>query len=32
MMFSDPMDADFKIPKIFVEVLDKIFILHADND
>jgi citrate synthase len=32
MMFSDPMDADFRIPKLFVEILDKVFILHADND
>lgn len=32
MMFSDPMDRDFKIPKIFVDYMDKIFIMHADND
>ena len=32
MMFADPMEREFKIPKIFVEYMDKIFILHADND
>ena len=32
MMFSDPMDREFKIPKIFVDYFEKIFILHADND
>ena len=32
MMFADPLDPDFRIPKIFVETLDKVFILHADND
>jgi citrate synthase len=32
MMFQDPMDPDFKVPKIFVDVLEKIFILHADCD
>ena len=32
MMFADPMDKDFKVPKIFVEAMDKIFILHAEMD
>lgn len=32
MMFADPMDPDFEIPKLFVDYFDKIFILHADND
>lgn len=32
MMFSDPLDKDFQIPKIFVDYFEKIFILHADND
>jgi citrate synthase len=32
MMFSDPMDDSFKVPKIFVETMDKIFILHAEMD
>lgn len=32
MMFSDPMDQNFKIPKVFVDYFEKIFILHADND
>ena len=32
MMFSDPMDPLFQVPPIFVEFMDKIFILHADND
>jgi citrate synthase len=31
-MFSDPMDKDFKVPKVMVDFMDKIFILHADND
>lgn len=31
MMFSDPMDSDFKVPKLFIEYMNKIFILHADN-
>jgi citrate synthase len=30
MMFQDPMDSDFKVPQIFVELTEKIFILHAD--
>ena len=32
MMFQDPMDTEFKLPKIFVQVTEKIFILHADCD
>jgi citrate synthase len=32
MMFADPMDKNFKIPKLFVDYFEKIFILHADND
>jgi len=32
MMFSDPMDHEFKVPKIFVDFFEKVFILHADND
>jgi citrate synthase len=32
MLFSDPMDPDFKVPDLFVEIMDKVFILHADND
>lgn len=32
MMFNDPLDPEFRIPKIFVDTLDKVFILHADND
>ena len=32
MMFSDPMDPSFKVPNIFVEYFEKIFIIHADND
>jgi len=32
MMFNDPMDRDFSLPKIFVEITEKLFILHADCD
>ena len=32
MMFQDPMDREFKLPKIFVEVTEKLFILHAECD
>ena len=32
MMFSDPMDPDFKVPPVMVEALDKILILHADHE
>ena len=30
MMFQDPMDKNFELPKILVEVMEKIFILHAE--
>ena len=32
MMFSDPMDREFLVPKLFIEYFEKMFILHADND
>ena len=32
MMFADPMDSDFKLPQVFIDVTEKIFILHADCD
>jgi citrate synthase len=32
MLFADPLDADFKIPQVMVDALDKIFILHADHE
>jgi citrate synthase len=32
MMFSDPTDKEFRVPKIFIDYFEKIFILHADND
>ena len=32
MMFADPMDKEFKVPTMFVEYFEKLFILHADND
>ena len=32
MMFNDPMDIEFKLPQIFVEMVEKIFILHAECD
>ena len=32
MMFSDPMDHEFSVPKLFVDYFEKVFILHADND
>ena len=33
MMFADPLDsADFKVPEVMVEALDKILILHADHE
>lgn len=32
MMFSDPLDPDFRIPPVMVEALDKILILHADHE
>jgi len=32
MMFSDPMNPDFKIPQLFVDIMEKVFIIHTDND
>lgn len=32
MMFADPMDPNFRVPKIFVDTMEKIFILHAELD
>ena len=32
MLFADPMEKDFKVPKLFVDYFEKVFILHADND
>jgi len=32
MMFQDPMDSEFKLPQIMVQVMEKIFILHAECD
>ncbi|TNV79586.1 hypothetical protein FGO68_gene5624 [Halteria grandinella] len=32
MMFSDPLDRDFRIPPVMIEALDKILILHADHE
>lgn len=32
MMFQDPMDTKFKIPKICTRILEKMFILYADSD
>lgn len=32
MMFQDPMDQEFKLPKFFVTAMEKIFILHAECD
>jgi len=32
MMFADPLDPDFQIPKVMVEALDMILILHADHE
>ena len=32
MMFNDPMDSNFKVPTLFVEMMEKIFILHADME
>lgn len=32
MMFKDPMDSEFKVPKIFINVTEKILILHAECD
>ena len=32
MMFADPMDPNFKVPELFVTMMDKFFMLHADAD
>jgi len=32
MLFSDPLDPDFRIPQVMIDALDKIFILHADHE
>ena len=32
MMFADPLDPDFRIPKVMVDALDVILILHADHE
>lgn len=32
MLFADPSDEDFRVPKVMVEALDKILILHADHE
>lgn len=32
MMYQDPMDSNFQIPKIFIEMMTKVFILYADNE
>jgi len=32
MMFADPMDSDFKLPHIFIDITEKFLILHADCD
>ena len=32
MMFSDPMDPNFMMPKIFTDMMMKFFILFADNE
>ena len=32
MMFADPMDEELKVPRIFVKILEKVCILHADHD
>lgn len=32
MMFADSQMKEFKIPKIFVDALDKIMMLHADHE
>ena len=32
MLFADPLDPNFEIPKVMVEALDKILILHADHE
>ena len=30
MMFADPMDSNQQLPAIFVEMMEKIFIMHAE--
>lgn len=32
MMFADVNLPDFKVPKLFVEAMDKILLLHADHE
>ena len=32
MLFSDPMDQNYKVPEVMIEALDKILILHADHE
>jgi len=32
MMFADPTDPDFAVPKVMVDALDTILILHADHE
>lgn len=32
MMFEDPMDKNFKVPQVFIEITEKLFILHAECD
>lgn len=32
MMFNDPMDQEFQMPKIFIEITEKLFIMHAECD
>lgn len=32
MMFQDPMDPYFQVPRIFVDTLEKFFILYMDNE
>ena len=31
-MFADPMDSDFKVPSLFIEIMEKVFILHAEHE
>lgn len=32
MMFRDPMDDEFKVPPLFIQVTEKVLILHAECD
>jgi citrate synthase len=32
MMFNDPMDSEFSLPKVFISITEKLFILHAECD